>query len=312
VPTTATADGINYIVKGKSTGFSYWAVTGAAGCGGTVSLSIPATAAVGTDVTASLSGLSNCAGKTAYIKADSCSGTTACAAATDATSGSCSFAAPESAGTYTYYACIDKNGDGAFTGAGESDFAAIEVTATAAGNGTGGTEAVCGSGVIETGEDCDGTQLGGQTCTGLGYTGGTLKCTETCTFDTSGCAGTGGGTTPTVTADQALTAINDATATVSAARTEGKDVTSAASLLNTAIAAYNGADYATAKTQADAAKAAALAAAAAKPAELPMLYIAVGVLVIALGGGLFYASKKGMLKMGGKSTKVKAPTSSPA
>jgi hypothetical protein len=51
--------------------------------------------------------------------------------------------------------------------------------------------AVCGNGVIEAGEQCDGANLGGQTCQGLGFTGGTLACGPNCTFVTSGCTGQG-------------------------------------------------------------------------------------------------------------------------
>jgi hypothetical protein len=48
--------------------------------------------------------------------------------------------------------------------------------------------AVCGNAVRETGEICDRTDLGGQTCTGLGFTGGTLACASGCeSFNTSGC-----------------------------------------------------------------------------------------------------------------------------
>ncbi len=47
-------------------------------------------------------------------------------------------------------------------------------------------------GVRDPGEQCDGTQLGGQTCSGLGYNGGTLACTNPgCTFNTAGCCGNG-------------------------------------------------------------------------------------------------------------------------
>ncbi|MBI5510924.1 MAG: hypothetical protein HY903_19355 [Deltaproteobacteria bacterium] len=46
----------------------------------------------------------------------------------------------------------------------------------------------CGNGAIDTGEDCDGAELGGVTCLNRGYTSGTLKCTTVCTFDTSACA----------------------------------------------------------------------------------------------------------------------------
>ncbi|MDY0003059.1 MAG: Ig-like domain-containing protein [Polyangia bacterium] len=46
----------------------------------------------------------------------------------------------------------------------------------------------CGNGELETGESCDGSDLGTATCQTVGnYVGGTLGCTGTCTFDTSQC-----------------------------------------------------------------------------------------------------------------------------
>jgi len=56
---------------------------------------------------------------------------------------------------------------------------------------------VCGNGIIETGEDCDGGNLGGATCQSLGFTGGTLSCNASCQFDTSACT-TGSCTTRTL------------------------------------------------------------------------------------------------------------------
>ncbi len=57
---------------------------------------------------------------------------------------------------------------------------------------------VCGNGVIETGEVCDGSNLGGETCVSQGFSGGTLACNGSCTgFDTSGCT-SGGCTTQTL------------------------------------------------------------------------------------------------------------------
>jgi len=50
--------------------------------------------------------------------------------------------------------------------------------------------AACGDGVIDATEQCDGADLGGNTCLTLGYLGGTLACGTTCTFDTSGCSTT--------------------------------------------------------------------------------------------------------------------------
>ncbi len=50
---------------------------------------------------------------------------------------------------------------------------------------------ICGNGILETGEDCDGSNLGGTDCsiaTGGNYPYGELACDpSTCTFDTTGC-----------------------------------------------------------------------------------------------------------------------------
>jgi hypothetical protein len=47
---------------------------------------------------------------------------------------------------------------------------------------------VCGDGVIDGIESCDGTSLGGMTCATLGYAGGLIACSRlTCTFDVSMC-----------------------------------------------------------------------------------------------------------------------------
>jgi cysteine-rich repeat protein len=56
----------------------------------------------------------------------------------------------------------------------------------------------CPNDVLELGEDCEGTDLGGNTCTsiGQGFVGGTLACdAPTCEFDTDGCIAPGCGNT---------------------------------------------------------------------------------------------------------------------
>src|SRR5690606_13460971 len=45
----------------------------------------------------------------------------------------------------------------------------------------------CGDGVRDPGEQCDGADVGGGSCQSQGWSGGTLGCTGTCTFDESGC-----------------------------------------------------------------------------------------------------------------------------
>lgn len=52
----------------------------------------------------------------------------------------------------------------------------------------------CGDGVVSGGEQCDGSNLGGGSCTLQGFTGGSLSCTTSCTFNTSMCtSGSGSG-----------------------------------------------------------------------------------------------------------------------
>ena len=51
----------------------------------------------------------------------------------------------------------------------------------------------CGNGVVDSGEDCDGNNLNGKSCSTEGFAGGTLSCTATCTFDTSSCTSGSGG-----------------------------------------------------------------------------------------------------------------------
>jgi len=61
-------------------------------------------------------------------------------------------------------------------------------TTTSTTTSTTTTTLACGNGMIDAGEQCDGTNLGGASCKSLGYnTDGTLACTASCTFDTSGC-----------------------------------------------------------------------------------------------------------------------------
>lgn len=45
----------------------------------------------------------------------------------------------------------------------------------------------CGDGVKAGTEQCDGSDFGGQTCLSLGYSGGTLSCTASCTYNEASC-----------------------------------------------------------------------------------------------------------------------------
>jgi hypothetical protein len=51
----------------------------------------------------------------------------------------------------------------------------------------GGATVGCGNGFIESGEQCDAHNLNGATCVSEGFAYGTLQCSTTCDFDTSGC-----------------------------------------------------------------------------------------------------------------------------
>jgi len=63
------------------------------------------------------------------------------------------------------------------------------------GTGSGTTSSLCGNNTIDQGEDCDGTDLGGETCESLGEGTGELGCDPVmCTYDTSMCTGNGSST----------------------------------------------------------------------------------------------------------------------
>ena len=60
--------------------------------------------------------------------------------------------------------------------------------------GAGGAEneapvGVCGDGLLQEGERCDGAELGGASCASLGFRGGTLRCSDDCALVTSDCIG---------------------------------------------------------------------------------------------------------------------------
>jgi len=63
--------------------------------------------------------------------------------------------------------------------------------------------AVCGDGVRDPGEECDGFDFGGATCANLGLGVGALSCAAGCVLDTSGCACTEDGLAPNHSTSQA-------------------------------------------------------------------------------------------------------------
>jgi len=57
----------------------------------------------------------------------------------------------------------------------------------ACGPDTSSSNGDCGNGLREEGEDCDGLQLGGDSCANRGYVGGDLACSSSCHFDETAC-----------------------------------------------------------------------------------------------------------------------------
>jgi hypothetical protein len=95
----------------------------------------------------------------------------------------------------------DQTGDGWFQlaqGQGKKDQKGKKAGSTDSGDASSGTTAssptttaVCGNGMVEANEQCDVPDLKGQTCSsasGGTAPNGTLQCSTTCRFDTSGCA----------------------------------------------------------------------------------------------------------------------------
>ncbi|MBN1655904.1 MAG: alpha/beta hydrolase [Deltaproteobacteria bacterium] len=65
-----------------------------------------------------------------------------------------------------------------------------EITPVGGGGGTTEEENLCGNGLLDPNEQCDGLVLNNATCETLGYTGGTLSCNSQCLYDDSMCVRT--------------------------------------------------------------------------------------------------------------------------
>ena len=69
---------------------------------------------------------------------------------------------------------------------GMAAFLAVASLATSAFAGKP-VKVVCGNGIAQASEACDGADLRGQTCQSVGHDGGVLACAANCTFNTAGC-----------------------------------------------------------------------------------------------------------------------------
>lgn len=56
------------------------------------------------------------------------------------------------------------------------------------------TDGLCGNGTYEGAEECEGSDLGGATCSSLGLGSGNLRCDSTCKYDQASCSTCGDGT----------------------------------------------------------------------------------------------------------------------
>ncbi len=84
----------------------------------------------------------------------------------------------------------DETLDGADSSDTNTDDATSDPDSSDATDETEG--AVCGNGVIEANEECDGAELGGLTCVDFGFPGGTLSCEPgNCVISTGGCMAAG-------------------------------------------------------------------------------------------------------------------------
>jgi hypothetical protein len=74
------------------------------------------------------------------------------------------------------------------SGSGTTDSGTTGDATTDSSGGTDSTGGVvCGDDIAEGDEDCDGADLGGASCIGLGYKGGALSCTVDCTLSEEQC-----------------------------------------------------------------------------------------------------------------------------
>jgi hypothetical protein len=60
-------------------------------------------------------------------------------------------------------------------------------------DGGGPPPGACGDEIIDPGEECDGRNLAAQTCSTIGFAGGTLACTASCALDPAACHNCGNG-----------------------------------------------------------------------------------------------------------------------
>src|ERR1700722_4619563 len=91
-----------------------------------------------------------------------------------------------SAATSTSQASSSGVGSGGAPATTSSTTASVSSSASGGNGGTGGMS-LCGNGMLDPGEQCDGTDFGTATCTSRGLGPGTLVCNTFCHIVVSGC-----------------------------------------------------------------------------------------------------------------------------
>ena len=74
------------------------------------------------------------------------------------------------------------------SGADGTSSSGADGTSSSSGADSSGGGADCGDNIVDTGEDCDGSVPNGASCASEGFDDGILACSDSCSFDTSGCA----------------------------------------------------------------------------------------------------------------------------
>jgi cysteine-rich repeat protein len=106
--------------------------------------------------------------------------------------------------------CHTTSGDGIAAGAEQCDHGASNGVSPD-GCRQNCTLTTCGDGYVGGTESCDGGLQTGQDCTDAGFSGGTLACTNSCDFDTSGCFLCGDGSCSTALGETAANCPADCT-----------------------------------------------------------------------------------------------------
>ncbi len=89
--------------------------------------------------------------------------------------------------------CVDDPSQATSGTTTEDPTSSTSSSTTDPGESSGPVPAVCGDGVADDGEACDGTDLREQSCADLGLPDGTLVCTASCDLDATGCSVCGDG-----------------------------------------------------------------------------------------------------------------------